>query len=172
MFDMNFRVGFEWYTSVPIAANNRLLWIATLVAVLSTDHAQASSERSKRAIDTKSQFGGYNYEPPNQIFTLPPRQTTEQTPRPPPIPTRPPVTPGYPYSTPGHDITYTERPVTYTLPTQGPPTGYTYTEPTRAPTPHTFRPTPRPPGPPGPTTSTTKTSNTSTVPPTFSATAT
>lgn len=48
----------------------RILWIATIVAVLSTYHAQASSEKSKRAIASN---GGYIYEPPNEIFTLPPR---------------------------------------------------------------------------------------------------
>lgn len=65
--------------SVSTAGNNethffvfvqRILWIATIVAVLSTHHAQASSEKSKRAIASN---GGYVYEPPNEIFTPSPR---------------------------------------------------------------------------------------------------
>lgn len=48
----------------------RILLIATIVAVLSTHHAQASSEKSKRAIASN---GGYIYEPPHEKLPLPPR---------------------------------------------------------------------------------------------------
>ncbi|KAK0074101.1 hypothetical protein PV325_008776, partial [Microctonus aethiopoides] len=51
----------------------KLLWTATLVAVISTCHVHA---KSKRAIDgsarPQSPFAGYIYEEPKQPFTLPP----------------------------------------------------------------------------------------------------
>jgi len=50
----------------------KLLWAAVLVAVLSTCHADANRERSKRAIENSPQFQGYIYEPPAKPFTLPP----------------------------------------------------------------------------------------------------
>ncbi|OAD57757.1 hypothetical protein WN48_01452 [Eufriesea mexicana] len=115
-----------------------------LLAALSTHHAQASSEKSKRAIASN---GGYVYEPPNEIFTPSPR--SHRTPPRPTIVTSPPGTPGYNYPTP-------DKP--FTLPTpQTQPPGYTYpSEPTRPPyvpptspdtsiTPHYTVPSTRPP---------------------------